>query len=100
MYQIQNKVGKPANWDKPPGTYSESSVDVPVKDPHPSWAGIFTSLPQTFGTLAVAAIKFITPKAPADDRIGVNKPSGGRPGSTSVSEVILHNNYWMIKIYE
>lgn len=82
---IQNKIGKPPTYSQPPGaTYSESHVEVPVKDPQPPWSNIFASIPQTLGTLAVAAVKFVTPKAPAD-KSGVNRP-GGRPSAT-VSEV-------------
>lgn len=87
---IQNKVGKPPSWQGPPGqtqTYSTSHVDVPVKDPQPAWAGIFSALPQTLGTVAVAAIKFITPQAPQVDRVDSAPSSPGRPGPVSVSEV-------------
>ena len=62
---------------------------MPVKETQPSWADMFTSLPHTLGTIAVAAVKFITPKNQAVDKI--SNTGGGRPPSTSVSEVILRH---------
>jgi len=80
---IQNKVD---GVHRPGQTYSESVVEVPVKDEESSPLDLITTLPQTLGTLAVAAIKFVTPKQPQVDRVSVPS-SPGRPGPVSSSEV-------------
>ena len=64
-------------------------VNVPVKDEESSPIDLITTLPQTLGTLAVAAIKFVTPKQPQVDRVGTVPSSPGRPGPVSSSEVKL-----------
>merc|ERR1719273_1069577 len=86
--EISNKIGgvQHGGVQRPGQTYSESVVEVPVKDSEASLVDSLTSIPQSLGTLAVSAIKFITPKKPAVDRIS-SIPSGGRPPSATVSEV-------------
>ena len=62
---------------------------MPTKETESSWSDIFTALPQTLGTMAVAAVKFVTPKQPTVDRIS---QSSGPPSHVSHSEVFYDIN--------
>ena len=54
-----------------------------------SWTDIFTSLPQTIGTLAVSAIKFVTPKAPNQAQDKVDSVSSSSSSSVSVVKPLI-----------
>ena len=69
-------------------------MEVPVKDnEQSSLSDIFFNLPQTLGSIAIAAIKFVTPKDPLNDKVG-GLSSGTRPPTGTVSEVRSVNEWY------